>query len=592
MSGEATSLGGSPIRKTAVLVGIGAAIYFKDVLLTLIAGQFNTTSDSSTDGTTPAPGVRPPKHEIPDWYYSDWFQALIVVNETIKDWIMGDMAQSVAESGLRRYLDQRKMAINTRKVSEMKAAKAAAIVKAQTAIVNERAAQLTRVKLKLASVQDARGATLAEMRANVQAGGKTAFEAQKNALINQLKSNARDAAQLHSATERAQRTATRAAEMEQMKAAGAVTAAQQRSINHANAVAKEANLNRTLLIGQNHARTSRISMANFRFQMSKFRAKLQHSISAVRGAVRSIKMSRIPSARGTVHATASLYGLGVLVYDLLRGFYPAGLPPHDEVFAPIPAAPIYPPNNSLPLCDGLTGTDGLHAKLCRKSPPKPNEYYPSFPGNSYEMGCMPGYTRMAYGESVRCVMFEGKNSDSDLGNWEGTEKLPAWREEGHPRKMYYPTPGVLTPMGGEFWVNATKNQVNDWAYHTNNIPAVLNTADGIEDYYVGTGLRKYRNDSATAGLIKNNDDDVEFKMTSWFVIDWGLFSRGMLQENTHTMIREQNIDDYPMPVRDAEVTIKGGEILTAMQKLTQLFPEMSEADKVAIIAELPPDIPD
>jgi hypothetical protein len=280
-----------------------------------------------------------------------------------------------------------------------------------------------------------------------------------------------------------------------------------------------------------------------------------------------------------------------MVYDLVKGFYPAGLPPHDEVFAPIPAAPIPVPNNFLPLCEGLTGTDGLHAKLCRMSPPKPNEKYFNFPGNSYEMGCMPGYTRMAYGESVRCIMFEGKNSDSDLGSWEGTANLPAWQEGGHPRKMYYPTPGVLTPMGGEFWVNATKNRVNDWAYHTNNIPAVLNMADGIEDYFVGTGLRKYRNDSAAAGLIKGNDDDVEFKITSWFIIDWGLWTRGMLQEYTDTLIKEQNIDDYPMPVRDAEVTIKGGEILTAMQKLTQLFPEMSEADKIAIIAELPPDIP-
>lgn len=586
-----SDLEGKPIRKTAVLVGIGAAIYFKDEILTLIAGQF-PTSDESTDGTTPSPGVRPPQREIPDWYYSNWFQSLLSLNAALKDFIMGDMAQGVAESGLRRYLDQRKIAQNTRKMSAIKVAKAAAIAKAQAAIVNEKAAQLTRVKLKLAAVKESRGATLAEMRTTLQAGGKTAFEAQKGALISQLKTNAADSARIQSATERAQRTATRAAEMEQMRAAGAVTAEQQRSINHANAVAKEANKNRTILIGQNQAKTSKISMANFRFQVSKYRAKLQHTINAAKGSVRSLKMPKIPSARGTTHATASLFGLGVMVYDLVKGFYPAGLPPQEETFAPMPAAPIVPPNNSLPLCDGLQGTDGLHAKLCRNSPVKSNETYPSFPGNNYEMGCMPGYTRMAYGETVRCVMFEGKNSDSDLGNWEGTEKLPAWREEGHPRKIYYPTPGVLTPMGGEFWVNATKNQVNDWAYHTNNIPAVLNTADGIEDYFVGTGLRAHRNSAAAANLIKGNDDDVEFKMTTWFTIDWGLWTRGMLQENTHTMIKEQNIDDYPMPVRDAEVIIKGGEILTAMQKLTQLFPEMSEADKIAIIAELPADIPD
>lgn len=586
-----SDLEGKPIRKTAVLVGIGAAIYFKDEILTLLAGQFNTTSDESTDGTTPPPGSRPPQREIPDWYYSSWFQTLLFISSEIKDWLMGDIAQSVAESGLRRYLDQRKMAQNTKKVSAIKAAKAAAIARAQAAIVNEKAAQLTRVKLKLAAAQEARGATVAEMRTKVQAGGKTAFEAQKSALINQLKSNAADAARLQSATERAQRTATRAAEMEQLRAAGAVTAEQQRSINHANAVAKEANKNRTVLIGQNQTKTSKISMANFRFQVSKIRAKLRHTINSARGAVRSLKMPKIPSARGTTHATASLFGLGVMVYDLVKGFYPAGLPPQEETFAPMPAAPIRPPNNYLPLCDGLEGTDGLHAKLCRNSPVKPNETYPSFPGNSYEMGCMPGYTRMAYGESVRCVMFEGKNSDSDLGSWVGTEKLPAWREEGHPRKIYYPTPGVLTPMGGEFWVNATKTQVNDWAFHNNNVPAVLNKADGIEDYFVGTGLRQYRNNAAAANLIKGNDDDVEFKMTTWFIIDWGLWTRGMLQQDTHTMINEQNIDDYPMPVRDAEVIIKGGEILTAMQKLTQLFPEMSEADKIAIIAELPPDIP-
>jgi hypothetical protein len=92
------------------------------------------------------------------------------------------------------------------------------------------------------------------------------------------------------------------------------------------------------------------------------------------------------------------------------------------------------------------------------------------------------------------------------------------------------------------------------------------------------------------GVVKPGaDPDYEYTWTSaWHDKE----KTGYMYKEDFRVVDENITYDYPQGFRDASIKIIGGEMLTAMQKLTQLFPEMSEADKIAVIAELPPEIPD
>ena len=573
MSEEATPLGGSPIRKTLVIGGIGLAILNKDLILTLLAGQFNTTSDDSTSG----PGATKPgggRREIPDWYFSDWFQNIMMVQGIASEFIFSYVADRAGALGMTHLLTSQMKASAKAAAARaaqakavQKAARAAALVKIQTAIVEAKASALAKIQVKLAAVRGEKVASLAEMRANISATAKNSVQQQRAALINQIKANATESAKIHSANVKADKAALKAADMAQVKAGGAITAEQQRNINLANATAKANNENRVKLIGANGAKTSKISMANLRFKIQKAMAKAQASFSAFRGAVKAYKFSKIPSARGTIKAGASIFGVGVMVYDLVRGFYPMGIPPYeDPPYVPPPARPELP-NLSLPMCEDIeTTVDGLHAKLCRSEPPKPFESYPSFPGNKYIRECMPGYEQAVYGQTSRCIR---------------SGPAVSFPGAGQISRYYY----------GEHQDHLQRRvRINDWAFHMEDTPIFWKHADGADDFIKGNGLRAYVSSSGYLAAVKPGaDPDYEFTWTSkWHDRE----KTGYMYATDHRVVDENITYDYPQGFRDAEIKILGGEMLTPMQKLTQLFPEMSEADKIAVIAELPPNIPD
>ena len=576
MSSEATALGGSPIRKTLVIGGIGLAIYNKDLILTLLAGQFNTTSDSSTSGAEAQKPGGGGRRDIPDWYFSDWFQNIMMVQGIASEFIMSYVADRAGALGM-THLITTQFKANARASAAraaqakatQKAARAAAIVKIQTAVMDAKASALAKIQVKLAAVRGERVASLAEIRANISATAKNTVQQQRAALINQIKANSAESAKIHSANVKAEKAALKAADMAQVKAGGAITAEQQRNINLANAQAKASNENRVKLIGANGAKTSKISMANLRFKIQKAMAKAQAKFAAFRGAVKAYKFSKIPSARGTIKAGASIFGVGVMVYDLVRGFYPMGIPPYeDPPYVPPPVRPELP-NMSLPLCKDIeTTVDGLHAKLCRAEPPKSFESYPSFPGNKYLKDCMPGYEQAVYGQTSRCIR-------------SGPQTIFPGTGAGIVQRYYY----------GEHFDNLQNRvRVNDWAFHMNDTPLFYKYADGADDFIKGNGLRAYVQSSQYLGVVKPGaDPDYEFTWTSkWHDKE----KTGYMYTSDWNVVDENITYDYPQGFRDAEIKILGGEILTPMQKLTQLFPEMSEADKIAVIAELPPEIPD
>ena len=121
-------------------------------------------------------------------------------------------------------------------------------------------------------------------------------------------------------------------------------------------------------------------------------------------------------------------------------------------------------------------------------------------------------------------------------------------------------------------------------------PIFWKHADGADDFIKGNGLRAYVSSSGYLAAVKPGaDPDYEFTWTSkWHDRE----KTGYMYATDHRVVDENITYDYPQGFRDAEIKILGGEMLTPMQKLTQLFPEMSEADKIAVIAELPPNIPD
>jgi len=580
MSDEATALGGSPIRKTLVIGGIGLAILNKDLILTLLAGQFNTTSDDSTSGADNKKGDPSKKRDIPDWYFSDWFQNIMMIQGIASEFIFSYVADRAGALGM-THLITTQFKANARASAAraaqakaaQKAARAAALVKMQTAVMEAKASALAKIQVKLAAVRGERVASLAEIRANISATAKNTVQQQRAALINQIKSNAAESAKIHSANVKAEKAALKAADMEKVKTAGAITAEQQRNINLANAQAKASNENRVKLIGANGTKTSKISMANLRFKIQKAMAKAQANFAAFKGAVRAYKFSKIPSARGTIKAGASLFGVGVMVYDLVRGFYPTGIPPYeDPPYVPPPVRPALP-NLSLPMCEDIeTTVDGLHAKLCRDEPPKSFESYPSFPGNKYLKDCMPGYSQAVYGQTSRCIR-DGPSYDS-------------WNSAGRGLGYIPPTGSIKE----HFEATLKRVRVNDWAFHMEGVPPFWKYADGADDFIKGNGLRAYVQSSQYLGVVKPGaDPDYEYTWTSaWHDKE----KTGYMYKEDFRVVDENITYDYPQGFRDASIKIIGGEMLTAMQKLTQLFPEMSEADKIAVIAELPPEIPD
>ena len=570
-------------KKIAVVAALGAAFLFKDDILNAVNNTLPTTGTESADSastsgmTTPGSGYKP----LPAWYTSDAFQAILAANSILKGLIM-DLFMPGADFAIKNAAIAAAKAANKkdiRKNADIKAAKGAAIAKAKAAIVEEKANSLAKIKLKIAASQESRTTTLTQIRTQVADSHKANVQAQKGALINQIKANAVEAAKIQSATEKASKAAIRAQELNASKAAGKVTADQQKAINHANAVAREANKNRTIVIGQNQTKTNKISMANFRFKVSALKAKALLRIKNIKAKIAALKFPKTPSAKGAIRGGASLFTLGLMVYDLVNSFYPTGIPPNDETWSP--PTKTYIDRNIMPIpsCSQVS-TDGLNAKLCRKDPPLPGETYSNqphwFPQNAYKMGCMPGYEEVEFGETSRCMM-------PAKGGTRGSPK----------NNLSYYFVGENVPVGlGDYVFTQARNRVNDWAWHVDGAPYMMKDARGIEDYFEGNGLRAFKRNSAAAQLVTGKDPDSTYKLLGWRNQEGvGEQFIGGVYITEYDAIKEQNIDDYPTPQRNAEVIVMGGELLTPMEKLTQLFPDMSMADKIAIINELPPDLP-
>lgn len=573
-------------KKVVVAAALGAAFLFKDSIMGAVSGSLPSTGTESADSastsgvTTPGSGYKP----LPAWYTSDAFQAILAANSILKGLIM-DLLMPGADFAIKNAAIAAAKAANKkdiRKNADIKAAKGAAIAKAKAAIVQEKANALAKIKLRLAASQQARTTTLTQIRSQVKDSHKANVQAQKGALINQIKANAVEAAKIQSATEKASKAAIRAQELNASKAAGAVTAEQQRSINHANAVAREANRNRTIVIGQNQTRTNKISMANFRFKVSALKAKVMLRIKNLKAKILALKFPKTPSRMGAIKGGASLFTLGLMVYDLVNSFYPTGIPPNDETWTPQPNDSLPRDIHGYPLCSEVT-VDGLTAKLCRKDPPLPGENYVGksfYPPNAYTMGCMPGYNEVEFGMTSRCML---------AGN------VPGSRGNLTYNIMAAHMPGMYPPIGlGDVPFTQARNRVNDWAWHIDGAPAMMKDARGIEDFFEGNGLREFKRKSAAAQLVTGKDPDSTYKLLGWRNSE-GVgegFLGGGIYITEYDAIKEQNIDDYPTPQRNAEIIIKGGELLSPMQKLTQLFPDMSQADKIAVINEMPPNLPD
>ena len=571
-------------KKIAVVAALGAAFLFKDDILNAVNNTLPTTGTESADSastsgmTTPGSGYKP----LPAWYTSDAFQAILAANSILKGLIM-DLFMPGADFAIKNAAVAAAKAANKKdikKAADIKAAKGAAIAKAKAAIAQEKANSLAKIKLKIAASQESRTTTLTQIRTQVADSHKANVQAQKGALINQIKVNATEAAKIQSATEHASKAAIRAQELNASKAAGKVTADQQKAINQANAVAKAANENRTKLIGQNQTKTNKISMANFRFKVSALKAKALLRVKNIKAKIAALKFPKTPSRMGAIRGGASLFTLGVMVYDLVNSFYPTGIPPNDETWSP--PTKTYIDRNIMPIpsCSQVS-TDGLNAKLCRKDPPLPGETYSNqahwFPQNAYKMGCMPGYEEVEFGETSRCMM-------PAMGGKRGSPK----------NSLSYYFVGENVPVGlGDYVFTQARNRVNDWAWHVDGAPYMMKDARGIEDYFEGNGLRAFKRNSAAAQLVTGKDPDSTYKLLGWRNQEGvGEQFLGGVYITEYDAIKEQNIDDYPMPQRNAEVIVMGGELLTPIQKLTQLFPDMSMADKIAIIGELPPDLPD
>jgi len=523
------------------------------------AGDEEGTGAGGSRGAKPTPPPKappPPKKELPPWAAT-----MIGINDDILKPLVGDLVVArlfsalVNESGTRAQ------------VAEYRAGQA---LKAKQDAVRAKLAALETKKQQLAALKS---------------GNLTKLQAQETKLL-QTQQTLEGKQRMRADVQQAKQQAARAAFSEKMirKYDADVIKTRQEQTTKAKLASKGA--------GKTY-----LSIFKQRTQ-NQFAKVMNHTRARIGKQLSSIKLPKF-TTRGAVHSSASLFGLLVGAYDLVRTFDPSidiwkknhpSAPVEDVPYISPPPPPVY----NLPLCDDAV-TSGAATPtrpvICRENRPRSWESLSSS-GLTYQSQCPPNFRKYTYGSFDMCVLSHLSPEDEAMGEY--------ITDDSRPR----------TAPGWKYLIRQ-----NDSSVDTNT--ALMNSEDRVwaampnlfesmpEDFFQRLGLRGFVNELATDISTHTNtppdDDDVpktwkagranttialpsegfnssayqgELSDPDWPFQqfrnrdDWGRFEGAQNRISRHLGV-------FGMPYSDIGISRRGGEDLTEDQIAAILFPDVS-----------------
>jgi hypothetical protein len=238
---------------------------------------------------------------------------------------------------------------------------------------------------------------------------------------------------------------------------------------------------------------------------NKFAKIMNHSRQAIGKQFASIRLPKF-TTRGAVHSTASMFGILVGAYDLVRMFDPridiwAGAPWRQGTAPPTEVVPYQEPppqvKYNFPLCEDaiLSGSaDSDHIVMCRENRPLPWESL-SADGLTYRSPCPPNFKEEKFGPYVNCVLVAGSVTNEYTGEYYTRDAWP--RKNSSWNSAMSRSPYDVNTGTGEW------NSAGDFI--EGNHPSLYSSMP--ESFFDNLGLRKFVNTLANDIAIRGGKNE-------------------------------------------------------------------------------------
>jgi hypothetical protein len=331
---------------------------------------------------------------------------------------------------------------------------------------------------------------------------------------------------------------------------------------------------------------------------NKFAKLMNHTRAFVGKQLASIKLPKF-TTRGAVHSTASLFGLLVGAYDLVRMFDPRiDIWKKNHPNAPIEEVPYQeppvPPVFNLPLCDDAVTSGAAtptNPVLCRENRPRSWETLSSS-GLTYQRSCPPNFQKYTYGSFDFCVLSRLSVADETQGEYITDDSrprtAPGWKSLIRNNRSDIDTNTALLNSEDRVWANIPNlyesvdegffdrlglrqfvTQLGvDISTHTNTLAydsRVPKTwSAGTANSTVSLPTEGF-NSSAYQGELSDPDWPFQqFRNRD----DWGRYEGAQVTIGRH-------LGMFAMPYSDIGISRRGGEDLSEDQIAAILFPDVT-----------------
>ena len=358
--------------------------------------------------------------------------------------------------------------------------------------------------------------------------------------------------------------------------------------------------------------SSKVTLSVFKQKIQTHFAKVMNHSRAYLGKQKAIlKLPKI-TTRTAIHSSASLLGLVIGAYDLIRMFDPKLDPFYKKPGAPAPAVEEFsygvPPDTiqyNLPDCQEILETgqaNGSVAILCKENRKKPWESL-SRNGLTYNSPCAVGYKELQWGSYRRCVLtgqygmeeVQGrywKNNDNifetdrlDRNKPSLAASIPDSFYVGLGLRQFYDSIQSFTDSSRTYSGTAYNSGIGAVApptveapqYYDKYAEGVAYREEQIKREFEPERFKNYTGPKPVSGqenLLPSTGDNAD---PDWYATQfpnsdaWGT---GALEINTLT----RNLSEYGGPYTNIGVSFRGGWDLEDRQRLIQLYPNATELE--------------
>ena len=358
--------------------------------------------------------------------------------------------------------------------------------------------------------------------------------------------------------------------------------------------------------------SSKVTLSVFKQKIQTHFAKVMNHSRAYLGKQKAIlKLPKI-TTRTAIHSSASLLGLVIGAYDLIRMFDPKLDPFYKKPGAPAPAVEEFsygvPPDTiqyNLPDCQEILETgqaNGSVAILCKENRKKPWESL-SRNGLTYNSPCAVGYKELQWGSYRRCVLTGQYGMEEVQGRyWKDNDNIfetdridrnkpslaasiPDSFYVGLGLRQFYDSIQSLTDSSGKYSGTAYSSGIGVIApptveapqYYDKYAEGVAYREEQIKREFEPERFKNYTGPkpvSGQANLLPGTGDNAD---PDWYATQfpnsdaWGT---GALEINTLT----RNLSEYGAPYTNVGVSFRGGWDLADRQRLIQLYPNATELE--------------